>query len=209
MDLLNWLFDSSPWPPRWQCGTWSLTLGWGTILSNWLIALSYWLIPLGAYWLLRKRPALAPHPTLVTWCLAFVVLCGTTHALDGLVYWWPAYRLNFVVRSLTAVVSVGTLILFIKVRKQLLDLPTPQSYKQAIDERDKMYLVADQRLKGLNVLLHARTNQNAALREELDAMRDTIAQLQVRAQLQGWQQQTADDLKDLRHHLHAIRDKMQ
>ena len=39
---------------------------------------------------------------------AFILACGTTHLMDAIIFWWPAYRLAGVIKFFTAVVSWST-----------------------------------------------------------------------------------------------------
>src|SRR5207253_1757420 len=55
-DFLTWPFDTSDFPPRWHCGSWSGALGWLHILSDLGVWSAYVAIPcvLG-YFLWRRK----------------------------------------------------------------------------------------------------------------------------------------------------------
>ena len=37
---------------------------------------------------------------------AFILACGTTHLMEAIIFWWPAYRLAGVIKLFTALVSM-------------------------------------------------------------------------------------------------------
>ncbi len=107
IDFISKLFDISDWPPRWNCGTWSEFHGWLYITSDVAIWLAYFIIPVILIWFIQRKPNIPFLP--VFWLFgAFIILCGTTHILDALLFWWPAYRLSALVKFLTALVSMAT-----------------------------------------------------------------------------------------------------
>lgn len=59
MGWLEQLFDTSDFPPRWQCGNWSEAFGWTYIGADLLIASAYLAIPISiAVYYLRRREEL-------------------------------------------------------------------------------------------------------------------------------------------------------
>ena len=112
-EFFNRLFDADQWPPRWQCGIWTDFHGWLYITSDLSIWLAYFIIPVIIILLIQKRPDIPFLP--VFWLFgAFIVLCGMTHLLDAVIFWWPAYRLSAFVRFLTAIVSFVTVFALIR-----------------------------------------------------------------------------------------------
>src|SRR4051812_25050481 len=104
MDFLTGLFDTSSFPPRWHCGDWSAGHGWLHILSDLGVWAAYFAIPLVLGYFLRRRPDL-PFRRVVGLFVAFILLCGSTHLMEAVIFWWPAYRLAGVLKLVTAVVS--------------------------------------------------------------------------------------------------------
>jgi hypothetical protein len=98
------LFNTWGFPPRWHCGQWSTFHGWLYISASISVAAAYITIPFTLIYFLKKRPdTLFPR---VLWLFAsFIFLCGTTHILDALMFWWPAYRFTAAFLVITAVVS--------------------------------------------------------------------------------------------------------
>ncbi|MEI9903312.1 MAG: hypothetical protein WDN06_04575 [Asticcacaulis sp.] len=64
---------------------------------------------------------------MVFWLFgAFILLCGTTHILSIWVLWHPNYYTEGVVKALTAVASIGTALMVIRLMPQALQFPSPQ-----------------------------------------------------------------------------------
>src|SRR6185503_6001552 len=106
-DFFAKLFDTGDFPARWHCGHWSPFLGWLYIGSDAAIWLAYFIIPVVLIYFSQKRPDVPFLP--VFWLFgAFIVLCGTTHLVDVVMFWAPAYRISAIVRFATAIVSLIT-----------------------------------------------------------------------------------------------------
>ena len=121
-ETIDSLFDTSGFPARWQCGTWTTAHGTLHIASDIAIWGAYMAIPATiAFFLMKRRdiPFLA-----IFWLFAgFIFFCGTTHLLDAFIFWWPAYRFAGLVKFLTAVVSWATVLALIPVIPRALALP--------------------------------------------------------------------------------------
>lgn len=107
------LFLADDWPARWVCGEWSSFHGWLYITSDIAIWLAYFVIPAIIIFFIQKRHNLPFLP--VFWLFgAFIILCGSTHLIDALMFWWPGYRLSALLRMLTALVSLATVFTLIR-----------------------------------------------------------------------------------------------
>src|SRR5436190_24079772 len=114
LNFLTTLFDTSGFPPRWDCGTWSHAHGWLHIVSDLGVWSAYLAIPcvLG-YFLVRRKDL--PFRMIFLLFGAFILACGTTHLMEAVIFWWPAYRLAGVIKLLTALVSWATVIALVPV----------------------------------------------------------------------------------------------
>ena len=113
-DFLTHLFDTSGFPPRWHCGWWTTGHGWLHILSDLGVWSAFVAIAcVLAYFVLRNRDV--PFRRIFWLFGAFLLACGTTHLMEALLFWWPAYRLAGVIKLLTAVVSWGTVLALVAV----------------------------------------------------------------------------------------------
>ncbi len=138
LDSLFVLFDTTDFPPRWQCGDWTTIHGWVHVVSDLAIFGAYVTIPLSLLWLVRRRPI--PFSRIILLFGLFIVSCGITHLIESMIFWWPAYRLSAVAKVVTACVSWGTVLALIPMLPRALELPNLQ--REVEDRRE-----AEQRLR--------------------------------------------------------------
>ncbi len=136
-DFLTHLFDTSDFPPRWQCGNWTTGHGWLHILSDLGVWLAYIAIPcvLG-FFVLRRRDI--PFRGIFLLFGAFILACGTTHLMEALIFWWPAYRFAGVIKLFTAIVSWGTVLALIPVTPKVLSMRGPEELQREIAARNEV-----------------------------------------------------------------------
>ena len=127
IEFFQKLFGTESWPPRWVCGKWTDFHGWLYICSDLAIWVAYFTIPAFLFYLLRKKKDI-PLPLVFWMFMAFIILCGTTHLVDALMFWWPAYRLNGLVRFITALVSWITVYMLARILPDALNLKTSADY---------------------------------------------------------------------------------
>jgi len=122
---MNWvrnLFDTSDFPPRWHCGSWTAPLGYLHIVSDLLIFAAYFAIPTAlAIVAFRRRDF--PFSALLLLFVTFILACGTTHLIEAIIFYHPIYRLAGLAKAFTAVVSVLTALVLIRSLPSLLALP--------------------------------------------------------------------------------------
>ncbi|NNC94063.1 MAG: hypothetical protein HKN92_00765 [Chitinophagales bacterium] len=158
------LFDVADWPPRWVCGRWTEFHGWLYISSDVTIWLAYFVIPVILIWFVQKKPNVPFMP--VFWLFgAFIILCGATHLIDAIIFWWPGYRLSALLRFITAIVSMATVYALIKEIPKMLEMKPPEDFSK---ERQKLKS-AEKRWKKL---LEERDNKIERLVEELSVIKD-------------------------------------
>lgn len=127
-DFITKLFLADDWPARWVCGEWSSFHGWLYITSDIAIWLAYFVIPAIIIFFIQKRHNLPFLP--VFWLFgAFIILCGSTHLIDALMFWWPGYRLSALVRVLTALVSLATAFVLIRDLPKLIEVQPEDKLK--------------------------------------------------------------------------------
>ncbi|HEY0109470.1 MAG TPA: ATP-binding protein [Fibrella sp.] len=128
------LTGMSDWPARWYCGRWTDFHGWLYIVSDLMIWLAYMAIPLVLirFILIKKGVPLKR----VFWLFgAFILLCGLTHLFDVLMFWYPAYRINALVRFITGVVSIFTVLALIRYFNEAVGLRTSTEYDRELSYR--------------------------------------------------------------------------
>lgn len=130
------LSDVSDWPPRWLCGRWTDFHGWLYILSDLTIWLAYMAIPLILIRFLFVKKGVPLSGVFVLFG-AFILLCGLTHLLDAVMFWWPAYRINALIRFLTAGVSIATVLALIRYFDVAVGLRTSGEYDRELSFRQQ------------------------------------------------------------------------
>ncbi|RYZ96278.1 MAG: hypothetical protein EOP47_24175 [Sphingobacteriaceae bacterium] len=128
------IFNTDSWPARWHCGTWTDFHGWLYILSDIGIWAAYFAIPLLLIRMLMKRKDIPFHKIFGLF-VAFILLCGLTHLFDAITFWWPAYRLNALLRFATAIVSITTVYALYKVLPLVFQLRTVAELEGEIEKR--------------------------------------------------------------------------
>lgn len=117
------LFDTSDFPARWNCGRWSALHGWTHILADLAIASAYSVIPfaLAAYWWIKRQEMAFPR---LFWLFgAFIFSCGSTHVMEAVIFYHPAYRLAALLKIITALASWSTVFALFRIAPQALKLP--------------------------------------------------------------------------------------
>ena len=107
---------------------------WLQVLSDVAIAISYYAIPFVLLRVVLKRTEVIFRRVAVLFVL-FIAACGTTHVLEVWTIWHPMYRLEGVVKAATAVLSVVTALVLVRLRPQIMQLPSMAEIEKEIEER--------------------------------------------------------------------------
>lgn len=181
MSFVTRLFDTSGFPARWNCGSgWTdnPSLGWLHILSDLAVWSAYFAIPgILVFFLVQKRDL--PFRKVFLLFGAFILFCGTTHLMEAIIFWWPAYRLAGLIKLLTALVSWATVLALIQVVPMALAMRSPEALEREISARK----LAEDALRQVNSELELRvaertgelTRVNLALQNEREWFRTTLA----------------------------------
>ncbi|MBD3629132.1 hypothetical protein [Cyclobacterium sp.] len=152
-EFLTKLFLADDWPARWVCGQWSSFHGWLYITSDIAIWLAYFVIPAIIIFFTQKRHNLPFLP--VFWLFgAFIILCGSTHLIDALMFWWPGYRLSALVRLMTALVSLATSFVLIRDLPKLIEVKPKNELKTY--QMEKQLIQYEKEILELKTLLKSK-----------------------------------------------------
>ena len=123
--------------PRRLCGDWSGGLILLHNVSDALIWLSYIAIPVVLIHFIRRKRDM-PFPWIFWLFGAFIVLCGTTHLMEVVMFYWPNYRLAGLIKLATAMVSVTTVIALVPITPIALAMRTTRELEREVAERKRV-----------------------------------------------------------------------
>jgi len=191
------LFDTSDFPARWQCGNWTDGHGWLHILSDLGVWSAYVAIPIVLILFVFRRTNL-PFRFLFVLFGAFILSCGTTHLMEAIIFWWPAYRLAGMIKLFTALVSWATVIALIPIIPKALSMKSPEDLERTVDERTSaLNREIAERIRAQRAENQQRELLQVTLSSIGDAViaTDTAARITfmnpIAAQLTGWDAQQA------------------
>ncbi len=116
--------------PHGHCFFWRSDIVWLHVVSDLLIVLAYYSIPLMLLYFIQKKKGV-PFKFVFALFSAFIFWCGTTHLLNVIVLWNPVYRLDGVIKAITAGVSVVTAAMLFPLIPKALALRSPKELEKA------------------------------------------------------------------------------
>ncbi|MGO8791165.1 MAG: sensor histidine kinase [Terriglobia bacterium] len=144
MDTLKELFSADGFMPHGYCYMWNGRLLWLHLISDALIFLSYVSISLTLLYFIRKRRDV-PFNWIFLCFGIFIVACGFTHAMEVWTLWHATYWLSGAVKVITALASVITAVLLIRLMPHALKIPNLELLRSEIADRER----AQARFQGL------------------------------------------------------------
>ncbi len=177
MGWLERLFSTEGFMPHKMCyedNGWVITLH---VVSDALIALAYYSIPITLVYFVRKRKDVAFDWMFVSFAV-FIVACGTTHLMEILNIWEPTYWLTGLIKAITALVSVATAILLIRLIPQALALPSPEQLRKsnaALQNEVRERMEASRKVETLNHELLEHANKVQAANKELETFAYSVS----------------------------------
>ncbi|QHT68470.1 PAS domain S-box protein [Rhodocytophaga rosea] len=121
------LFSAGDFMPHGHCYFWESDILWTHVVSDGLIGISYFVIPLCLIFIARRRIDIQYRWMLVLFGI-FIYSCGTTHLMNIITVWNPLYRLEGIIKVITAISSVGTAFALIKITPKALAIPTAKEW---------------------------------------------------------------------------------
>jgi len=150
-----------------------------------------------------------PFPWMFLCFGAFILACGTTHALNIFTLWVPVYRLDGLVKLLTATLSIITAVLLYPLVPKALALPYPADLQREIGVRRQAEADVRKLNTDLEQLVAGRTKELTRSNEDMgsfaraashdlqDPLRTVISHTQILERKYG--QELPDDAKELIH----------
>lgn len=119
MGFFSQLFTTTGFMPHGMCYQWQPDVLWMHVISDLIIAIAYYSIPLALAIVVYRRRHF-PFKWVFGLFAAFILLCGTTHVIGIITIWDPIYRIQGVVKLLTAGVSIATAIVLFPMLPRIL-----------------------------------------------------------------------------------------
>jgi PAS domain S-box-containing protein len=140
LDFFRSLFETD-FMPHLYCLRGDPGVLWLQVLSDLAIAIAYYAIPIVLLRVVLKRKEAIFRRVAVLFVL-FIAACGTTHVLEIWTIWHPMYRLEGVVKAVTAVLSILTALVLVRLRSRILQMPGIAEIEKEIKERRRAETVA-------------------------------------------------------------------
>jgi PAS domain S-box-containing protein len=180
MGFLKAFLSSNDYMPHGYCYLWNAKLMWLHVVSDSLIALAYLSIPVTLVYFIRKRRDV-PFNWVFVCFGAFILACGGTHLMEVWTLWHANYWLSGALKAVTAVASVGTAILLVRLIPQALALPSPEALRREIVERQRAQEALQNTKQNLELRVRQRTaeltNANQVLLVEVAQRKQTEEEL--------------------------------
>jgi signal transduction histidine kinase len=177
IEFFRKLFDSD-FMPHGHCYFWQPEIVSLHVSSDALIAAAYFCIPFTLANLVRRRRDLAFNWMFVLFGV-FICACGATHAMSIWTLWHGTYRLEGIIKLITALASVPTAILLIRLVPQAVLLPSPEQLGK-VNRRLELEIVehamTENQVRKLNAELERRVQELKELIEQLRASNEDLHQ---------------------------------
>jgi signal transduction histidine kinase/ActR/RegA family two-component response regulator len=176
-EYLDHLFSSTGFMPHGMCYQWQAGILALHVIADSLIALAYFSIPFTLLYFVRRRKDLQFNWMYVCFAV-FIVACGLTHLMEIWTVWEPVYWLSGGVKAVTALASVPTAMMLVRLIPTALRLPSPAALRRShnrleleITERKR----AEAEVRHANDLLETRVTERT---RELEVAYQTLRQTQ-------------------------------
>ncbi len=199
LEFFRRLFQSD-FMPHGHCYFWRPEIVWLHVSSDAIIAVSYYLIPFGLVYLVRRRKDLEFHWMFLLFGL-FILSCGTTHLMQIWTLWHGTYRLEGLVKAITAAASFPTAILLFRLIPDVLELPSPQQLLFAnakLAQEIQVRAEAESQVRALNAELEQRVrDRTQELETTVQALREAnLALSRANGDLNQFAYSASHDLRE-------------
>ena len=126
--------------------------------------------------LVARRPDL-PFRRVSLLFVAFILLCGTTHLMEAISFYWPAYRFEGVIKFATASVSWMTVFALCYVGPQVLRMRTAGELEREIVARREAEASLQSANANLEETVRVRTIDYERTRGEMRQLANSMPQL--------------------------------
>ncbi|MBC7454111.1 MAG: two-component sensor histidine kinase [Massilia sp.] len=156
--------------PHGHCYLWEPMLLWLHVGSDTLIAMAYFTIPLTLIYFVRRRKDLQFHWMFLCFAV-FILACGASHVMEIWTVWYPSYWLAGAIKAITALASIPTAYLLMKLIPFALALPSPAALAAS---NAQLRREIDDRIR-IERMLSEKNLELFALNEELKAFSYSVS----------------------------------
>jgi signal transduction histidine kinase/CheY-like chemotaxis protein len=177
------LLSEDNFMPHGMCYLWQPGVLGLHVVSDALITLAYFAISFMLAYFVHQRKDLQ-FPWMFICFAVFIVACGGTHLMEVWVIWHPTYWLSGSIKALTALASVPTAILLVKLIPQVLQLPSPSALRNSYAELEREIAErarAESAVRRLNERLEERVAERT---RELEAANRILRETRLAAMQQ-------------------------
>jgi len=171
------LYKTTDFMPHGDCLVWDTSLLWQHVGSDIATGTAYYLIAALLFYFILKRRDI-PYFWVFLLFGFFILSCGTTHFFGAWTIYYPSYWTEGIIKTVNAVISVGTAMVLLPLMPKLLALPSLQN---ALDTVDQLNTDLEQKVIRLEGEAQKRKNaeieiftQQAFLQNAIDALNDTF-----------------------------------
>jgi PAS domain S-box-containing protein len=171
-DFVDKLSVSTGFTPHGDSYLWKPGILWTQVVSDALIASVYFIIPLCLLFIARQRTDFRYRKLLVLFCI-FMYSCGITHMMSIITVWSPLYQVEGILKALTAIVSVSTAFLLIRITPKALTIPTKEQWDKVnleLAAHEKQLAQKDQAILQSTRALKESEERYNTLRELFDSV---------------------------------------
>lgn len=137
MDFIKNLFEYTNFMPHGHCYLWRKDILYTHLISDTLIFLAYFSIPIALVYLVKKRKDI-PMNSVFFLFAGFILFCGITHIFAVYTTFVPSYRVEGILKAITAIVSIFTAIAVWWLMPTALAIPSNKETRKK-NEQLKMY----------------------------------------------------------------------
>lgn len=174
LQFLQRLFTAD-FMPHGHCFYWRPDVLWLNVFSDLLIAFAYYSIPVILIYFVYKRKNVPFHFMFLMFG-AFIFLCGTTHVVNIITTWYPAYRLEGFVKLLTGIVSVVTAFWLIPIMPKAISFPSMETLIEQLSTKTKDLKQVNKDLEHFNHIAMGREQRIIALKGEVNHLASQLGQ---------------------------------
>ena len=138
MEFFNKLFQHD-FMPHGHCYLWDPAILWSHAISDGIIALAYCSIPISLIYIFRRRADFKYIWMMILFAV-FIFGCGLTHVFDVINIWEPYYRVDSIIRGITALASIGTAFVLVRVTPRLVNIPSAEQWIKVNEELQRQLI---------------------------------------------------------------------